>query len=90
VNRLIPYAAGNKLWLPADLYRTGHDGRSQDLVQILIEEEMLPWPVPLHDDLVDAISRVFDVPGMTWPRLEEEGPRPERYATTRRRSWMAG
>lgn len=91
IARLIPYASSGRLWLPEDMYRTLSDGRLVDLVQALIEEEMLPFPVSAHDDLVDAISRVFDLPGMAWPRAADEGPREGRYGAGRRAgSWMAG
>lgn len=88
VNRLIPFAATDRLWLPEAMYKTGSDGKLVDLVQALIEEELLPWPVPLHDDLADAMSRVFDV-DLAWPK-EAEGPKRDRYAAKRRTSWMAG
>jgi predicted phage terminase large subunit-like protein len=95
VNRLIPYASEGRFWLPVDMYRTDHEGRSVDLVRALVEEELLPWPVPLHDDLADAIARVFDLEDwLPWPRrTDEEGP-PQpagnRYNRRRAGSWMAG
>lgn len=90
VDRLIPVAANFQLWLPRELPRTQHDGRLVDVTRILVEEEMLPWPVPVHDDLLDAIARVFDV-DLPWPKGAETdtGPRTDRYATGRGRgSWM--
>jgi hypothetical protein len=47
--------------------------------------------MPAHDDLADAMSRVFDIDGMSWPRqADEEGPRTDRYAKkSRSTSWMA-
>jgi predicted phage terminase large subunit-like protein len=95
VNRLIPVASSGRLYLPETMYRTQADGVVVELVQVLIEEELLPWPVPVHDDLADALSRVFDVDDwLPWPlNPEAEGPPPQagtRYNRARRTSWMAG
>jgi predicted phage terminase large subunit-like protein len=94
VNRLIPWAASGRLWLPETCLRTDYEGRTQDLVRVLIEEELLPWPVPVHDDMVDAIARVFDLEGFSWPR-QARGPdeTPQRYgmrSRASRASWLAG
>jgi len=92
INRLIPLAAEARLWLPVDCHRTSSEGRLLDMTQVLVEEELLPWPVPLHDDLLDAISRLFDV-DLPWPKGADvqEGPRTDRYSKNRGRgSWMAG
>jgi len=90
VNRLIPVAAEGRFWMPEQMFRTQHDGRVVELVQALIEEELLPWPVPVHDDLADAISRIFDLDALPWPKAAEEGPREDRYNRPARTSWMAG
>lgn len=88
INRLIPYLAEGRLYLPIDLWRTLHDNRTVDLVQTLIEEEMLPWPVPVHDDLLDAISRIEDLT-VPWPRVAELASR-DRYAKRAGKgSWMS-
>lgn len=88
VNRLIPIAAEGRLYLPDHLHYTDYQGRAQELVNVLLEEELLCWPVPVHDDLADAISRVFDVP-LTKPREAEEGERPDRYRKPRTGTWMS-
>lgn len=91
INRLIPYLSEGRFWLPVDLWRTLHDNRTVDLVQVLVEEEMMPWPVPVHDDLLDAISRIEDI-ALAWPRAaEEEAPRRRRYGLDDRPrgSWMS-
>lgn len=87
VNRLIPYFAQGKFWMPESLYRTTSDGQTVDLARVLVEEELMPWPVPLHDDLLDAIARVFDV-NLSWPRGADE--KRDAYAEDRPRgSWMS-
>jgi phage terminase large subunit-like protein len=92
VNRLIPMASEGRLWLPESCMKTQYDGRVVDIARILVEEELMPWPVPPHDDMVDCMSRIFDV-DMPWPRGAdvEEGPPKDRYRDSRgRSSWMSG
>ena len=67
IKRLIPICADNRFFLPEELYRTLYDGKEVDVVKILIEEEFLIFPVPLHDDGMDCISRIFDL-DTVWPR----------------------
>lgn len=91
INRLIPDFANGDLYLPAELWRTGTDGKTQDLVQVLIEQEILPWPMPLHDDLLDAMARIKDV-SLAWPRgtIDATPPKkPDRYRPRPHEgSWM--
>jgi len=93
IRRLIPYAAEQRLYLPMDLYRTCYDGRTYDIVKQLIEEEMIAFPVGVHDDLLDALARLFDLP-LIWPKMptdemdELSVRREKRYARTRMGTWM--
>lgn len=91
ISRLIPLAANGKLWFPEVMHRTLADGKFVDLVQVIIEEELLPWPVPVHDDFVDMMSRIFDLEtAVPWPKGGEEGPREDRYSKRRSQTtWMA-
>jgi phage terminase large subunit-like protein len=67
INRLIPVCSEGRLWLPDAIYRTNSEGKLEELMQILIEMEFLAWPVPVHDDGMDVISRVFDVEDLQFP-----------------------
>lgn len=88
IKRLIPFAAEARLYLPRQIYRTTYDGKTVDLINALVEEEMMGFPVSLHDDALDAMSRIFDM-NMTWPRYRESTEKKERYGRDRRqRSWM--
>lgn len=91
INRLIPDFANGDLWLPSELWRTGTDGKTIDIVQALIEQEILPWPMPLHDDLLDAIARIKDI-SLPWPRgtIDATPPKkPDRYRPRPHEgSWM--
>jgi len=89
INRLIPVFAAGKFYIPHRLMVTLHDGKTVDLIHALIEEELMAWPVPAHDDGLDAISRLFDM-DVPWPRIREK-PERDRYAENRRRggTWMS-
>jgi len=90
INRLIPLAAERRIYLPDHLHYSDYQGRSQELVNVLLEEEFLCWPVPVHDDLMDAMARIFDV-DLAWPRAAEEGER-DRYAARAKQrtgTWMS-
>jgi hypothetical protein len=71
-----------------------YDGKAVELVQAFIEEEYKAFPVGLHDDMLDALSRMLD-PEMTviWPKYVEGM---DRYALAAQRpfrpdrnGWMA-
>jgi predicted phage terminase large subunit-like protein len=61
IRRLVPYFEGHRMWFPRQLHYTQYDGRTVDLVRSFIEEEYLGFPVSLHDDMLDALSRLFDI-----------------------------
>jgi predicted phage terminase large subunit-like protein len=89
INRLIPLFADGSFYLPESLTRTLDDGKTVDVIHALVEEELLAWPVPAHDDLLDAMARIFDIE-LPWPKIRDK-ERPERYGGNHRRqaSWMA-
>ena len=61
IKRLIPWFEQNRFYLPEKLYRTDYQGKTIELVTTFIEEEYKPFPVMLHDDMLDALSRMFDL-----------------------------
>lgn len=91
VGRLIPVCHDGKFWGPDTLYKTDTEGRTYDLMQVLVEEEALAWPVPVHDDLLDVISRIFDLEDFSFPDgtdADEEAPL-ERYKRPKSTTWMS-
>jgi len=89
IKRLVPWFANRQFYLPQELYRDTNEGKTIDVIQVLVEEEFLMFPVSMHDDLLDAISRIFDI-DMTWPRSFSDFKRPDRYEIDKKRaeSWM--
>ena len=95
IKRLIPVCADNRLYLPEELNATLYDGREYDLVQVLIEEEFLLFPAPLHDDGIDVISRILDGDlDARWPKSNVTAINEDRWARAAQRnqnkgSWMS-
>lgn len=91
INRLIPVCAEGRLWLPEAIRRTNYEGKLEELVSVLIEEEFIPWPVPVHDDGLDVIARVFDLKDLDFPEPVPDPVPNDRYAQKRRPggSWMS-
>lgn len=60
IKRLIPLFEQGRVYLPPTLWRTDWEGRTTDLVHSFIEEEYIPFPVPVHDDMLDCMARIED------------------------------
>ncbi len=92
IKRLVPLFEQGRIYLPDRLTKTDYDGRPVDLVQAFIEEEYKPFPVALHDDMLDALARILDEPlGAVWPKpaLAADDRYARRRATRVRGSWMS-
>jgi len=69
IKRLIPYFEQGRILLPKTLYRTQYDGRTVDLVNAFVEEEYMGFPVPVHDDMLDSLARLFEPDlDLIWPK----------------------
>ena len=68
IRRLVPWFEKGRVFLPPKLEKKDHEGRRVDLVQSFIREEYVPFPVGLHDDMLDALARLLepDIP-ISWP-----------------------
>lgn len=67
IKRLVPILSDERFYLPNELYRTLYDGKELDMTKVLVEEEFLLFPVPMHDDGIDCIARIFDIEP-SWPK----------------------
>ncbi len=57
-------------------------GENKDLIEEFLVEEYDCFPVPVHDDFMDMLARVEDVP-LIWPKeLASHKPK-DRYAIGR-------
>jgi predicted phage terminase large subunit-like protein len=84
IRRLIPLFEAGRFFLPYSLWRVNLEGKREDLVTVFVEQEYKPFPVAVHDDFFDALSRICDAEiGTVWPQPQERKVR-DRYALPRR------
>jgi phage terminase large subunit-like protein len=83
IRRMIPIFEAKRFLLPETLIKVDYQGHHVDLVQSFLNEEYRPFPVGLHDDFFDMLSRICD-PEMAviWPKPTSGG---DRYAKARER-----
>ena len=60
IKRLIPLFEQQKIYLPMVCYKTDYQGKVSDLIATFVQEEFLCFPVPLHDDMLDALARITE------------------------------
>lgn len=93
IRRLIPLFEERRIYLPEVIWRTDYEGKSRELVTAFVEEEYKAFPVGLHDDMLDALSRMLDPEmSLNWPKYVDEGDRyTKKYqgANNDRNGWMA-
>lgn len=69
IKRLIPLFEAGKIWLPESYTVTDWQKTTHDLVHDFIEEEFYPFPVGLHDDMLDALARICEPElKLLWPK----------------------
>jgi predicted phage terminase large subunit-like protein len=83
IRRLVPVFENGRFYLPETLIKIDYEGRHVDIVRAFCDEEYRPFPVGLHEDLFDAISRIWDL-DVVWPRSRSERGS-DRYARPRLR-----
>lgn len=67
IRRLLPDLELGKWYFPIDMWKKDHEGRSYDLVDVMLNQEMLTFPVGTHDDFIDMLSRIYDMQ-LIWPK----------------------
>jgi predicted phage terminase large subunit-like protein len=91
IKRLIPLFEAGRIWIPESLHCTNWERVVVDLVREFIESEYMAFPVGLHDDMLDSLSRICEPDlKLVWPKEEkpEYVPPPSRHAPAV--SWMGG
>lgn len=86
IKRLVPVFEQGRWYMPETIYKTNYEGKTIELIDSFIHEEYMAFPVPVHDDMLDAKARIFDI-DTTWPIGAESL---DRYASKPRRrgsSW---
>lgn len=90
IKRLVPVFEQGRFYLPDSCGKVDYEGKYVDLVQSFLNDEYRAFPVPAHDDMLDMLSRIFDIETV-WPKPVEA--KEDRYARPRaarsRTSWLA-
>jgi predicted phage terminase large subunit-like protein len=60
IRRLIPDFEQGRLFLPVRCLYVDREKRQHDLTREFIDEEYLPFPVGVHDDMLDCLARIKD------------------------------
>ena len=70
IKRLVPLFEQGRVYLPERLIRLDYEKKRYDAVESFVEDEYLAFPVSQHDDMLDALARIFDLfpeNSMPWP-----------------------
>lgn len=80
IKRLLPLFEAGRIWLAESRYVTDWQKVPVDLIHSFIEEEYMAFPVGLHDDMLDALSRIAEPDlKLVWPmEAKKESPVPKR------------
>jgi predicted phage terminase large subunit-like protein len=91
IKRLIPMFEQGKVYLPKALNVSDWQKIPVDLVHSFVEEEFYPFPVGLHEDMLDAMARIAEPDlKLIWPK--EEKPQPPSHVPQiqhTQTAWMA-
>jgi predicted phage terminase large subunit-like protein len=60
IRRLVPWFEQGRIYLHPKIAKADYEGRSIDLTRSFIDEEYKAFPVSVHDDMLDALSRFLD------------------------------
>jgi predicted phage terminase large subunit-like protein len=70
IRRLAPFMAEHKVWIPEDLFFKNEKGLSENLINVIVEQELLLFPRGKHDDFIDAMAMIFDL-SPVFPEVQE-------------------
>lgn len=86
IKKLIPLFEQGRFFLPESCFRTNYEGKTQELVDIFLNEEYDSFPVSVHDDMLDCLARILDTDlHAAFPRLYDEDEKLDRYARRQRK-----
>jgi len=74
IRRMVPVMRQGRFYIPAKILYLDHEKRTRDFVAEFIEE-LLGFPVGLHDDVIDGAARILDDElGAVFPVIRASGP----------------
>jgi predicted phage terminase large subunit-like protein len=73
IKRLLPYFEQGRVLMPRTLHYTDYQKHTRDLIRDFIQEEYKAFPVPVHDDMLDALARLLEPSlSLTWPKIKNQ------------------
>jgi phage terminase large subunit-like protein len=89
IKRLIPLFENHRIILPRAFHITTAEHETKDMVHEFVENEYMAFPVPVHDDMLDALARITDTEGhigdlkvklaLKWPSQQTPTPKVAPY-----------
>ena len=90
IKRLLPIFEQGRFYLPKTKNVADWQKNVLDLVQSFIEEEYFPFPVGLHKDMLDSLSRIAEPElKLIWPKEEPKQEYVPPRVQPSREAWMA-
>jgi len=72
IKRLVPDFEYGKFFLPFHCFHTDYEGQRLDMTKVFVDEEYEPFPVGIHDDMFDMLSRIKDEDlGARFPKIKK-------------------
>ncbi len=73
IKMLQPIYEQRRFYLLESCFKTDYQGKTQDLVDVFLNEEFDAFPVPVHDDMLDCMARILDEElGAMFPAITNE------------------
>jgi len=73
IKRLIPYFEQGRIYLPRTHYYTDYQGKTEDLMQVFLQQEYKPFPVGVHPDMLDSLCQLAEPEfPLIWPDTLDE------------------
>ena len=93
IGRLIPLFEQGRVYFPATFHVTDYQKNAVDLTRTFLEEEFVAFPVGLHDDMMDSLSRIAEPDlELAWPKEIKQETAPtivRRESKDATAAWMA-
>ncbi|MEI6083993.1 MAG: hypothetical protein WCS70_06795 [Verrucomicrobiota bacterium] len=72
IRRLIPIFEQRRVLIPRRLLFRSTDGKTHDFIQEFKDDEYIPFPVGVHDDMMDCLARILEPElGAVFPQLKQ-------------------
>lgn len=75
IKRLVPHFEQGRVYLIEDDIHTDYQGVAQNMSRVFVREEYLDFPLCGHDDMLDCLARIEDMP-VEWPLEQEATEKP--------------